>query len=122
MSKTAPLRVVQTLVGPLFNEPMRVETVAATGNGSWVVGVVGAQSERFRRVTMSATDLAAVTILDAEMAFNGNGNLLRLGIQAHSLGIAYEFDSYFGLSISRVDPLPQGSSTGVVLRGLVGAG
>ncbi len=71
-----------------------------------MVGLVGAQSERFRRVTMSEADLAAITILDAEMAFNGDGNLLRLGIQAYSLGIAYEFDPYFGLSISRVDPLP----------------
>ena len=106
MSTTAPLRVGQTLIGPLFNEPMRVETVAAAGNGSWVVGLVGAQSERFRRVTMSEADLAAIAILDAEMAFNGDGNLLRLGIQAYSLGIAYEFDPYFGLSISRVDPLP----------------
>ena len=106
MSTTAPLRVGQTLIGPLFNEPMRVETVAAAGNSSWVVGLVGAQSERFRRVTMSEADLAAIAILDAEMAFNGDGNLLRLGIQAYSLGIAYEFDPYFGLSISRVDPLP----------------
>jgi superfamily II DNA or RNA helicase len=31
---------------------------------------------------------------------------VRLGLQAYSLGIAYEFDPYFGLSISRVDPLP----------------
>jgi superfamily II DNA or RNA helicase len=27
-------------------------------------------------------------------------------LQAYALGIAYEFDPYFGLSISRVDPLP----------------
>ena len=47
-----------------------------------------------------------ITVLDAEMVYNGKGNLLRLGIQAYSLGIAYEFDPYFGLSISRVDPLP----------------
>ena len=106
MSETAPLRVGQTLIGPLFNEPMRVETVSAAGDSSWVVGLVGAQSERFRRVTMSESDLAAISILDAEMAFNGDGNLLRLGIQAYSLGIAYDFDPYFGLSISRVDPLP----------------
>jgi superfamily II DNA or RNA helicase len=106
MSETAPLRVGQTLIGPLFNEPMRVETVSAAGNSSWVVGLVGAQSERFRRVTMSESDLAAISILDAEMAFNGDGNLLRLGIQAYTLGIAYDFDPYFGLSISRVDPLP----------------
>ena len=106
MSETAPLRVGQTLIGPLFNEPMWVETVSAAGNSSWVVGLVGAQSERFRRITMSESDLAAVSILDAEMAFNGDGNLLRLGIQAYTLGIAYDFDPYFGLSISRVDPLP----------------
>ena len=38
--------------------------------------------------------------------YDGDGRLLRLGLQAYSLGIAYEFDPYFGLSISRVDPLP----------------
>ena len=106
MSNTAPLRVGQTLIGPLFNEPMRVETVSAAGSSSWVVSLVGLQSERFRRVTMSEADLTAISILDAEMAFDGDGDLLRLGIQAYSLGIAYEFDPYFGLSISRVDPLP----------------
>ncbi len=40
------------------------------------------------------------------MSYDGDGHLLRLGLQAYSLGIAYEFDPYFGLSISRVDPLP----------------
>ena len=30
----------------------------------------------------------------------------RRGLQAYALGLAYEFDPYFGLSISRVDPLP----------------
>lgn len=102
----APFRVGQTLIGPLFNEPMRVETVAPAGESSWALGLVGAQSERFRRVTMAKADIDSITILDAEMAFNGDGSLLRLGIQAYSLGIAYEFDPYFGLSISRVDPLP----------------
>jgi superfamily II DNA or RNA helicase len=101
-----PFRVGQTLIGPLFNEPMRVETVSPAGETSWALGLVGAQSERFRRVTMGPADLASITILDAEMAFNGDGTLLRLGIQAYSLGIAYEFDPFFALSISRVDPLP----------------
>ncbi|MFC1896896.1 DEAD/DEAH box helicase, partial [Thermodesulfobacteriota bacterium] len=38
--------------------------------------------------------------------YDGDGQLLRLGLQAYALGIAYEFDPYFGLSISRIDPLP----------------
>jgi superfamily II DNA or RNA helicase len=99
-------RVGQTLLGPLFKEPMRVETVATAGPSSWALGLVGVQSEQFHRVTIAEADLASITILDADMAYNGDGTRLRLGIQAYSLGIAYEFDPYFGLSISRVDPLP----------------
>ena len=96
----------QILTGPLFNEPMRVETVQSNGTGSWIVGLVGMNSERFRKVTMTVEDLPRLTILDPKHSFNGDGRLLRLGLQAYALGIAYEFDPYFGLSISRVDPLP----------------
>jgi hypothetical protein len=102
----SPLIVGQILTGALFNEPMRVETVQSNGTASWIVGLVGANSERFRKVTMSADDLLRLTVLDPKHSFNGDGRLLRLGLQAYALGIAYEFDPYFGLSISRVDPLP----------------
>ncbi len=101
-----PPCVGQVLVGPLFNEPMRVETVQISGASSWTVGLVGTNSERFRKVAITAGDLERLTVLDPRHSFNGDGHLLRLGIQAYSLGIAYEFDPYFGLSISRVDPLP----------------
>jgi len=96
----------QILVGSLFDEPVRVETVQPAGGGGWTVGLVGTRSERFRRVTLTATELERVKVLDNTKAFNGDGRLLRLGLQAYALGIAYEFDPFFGLSISRVDPLP----------------
>ena len=76
------------------------------GSDAWVVGLVGTQSERFRNVTLSVSDLKTLTIYETACSFDGDGKLLRLGLQAYSLGIAYEFDPYFGLSISRVDPLP----------------
>jgi superfamily II DNA or RNA helicase len=71
-----------------------------------IAGLVGLQTERFRNVTLTAEDLGKLQINDPTSRFDGDGKLLRLGIQAYSLGIAYEFDPYFGLSISRVDPLP----------------
>jgi len=106
MTRVPPIRTGQVLTGSLFNEPMRVETVQPNGPGSWAVGLVGTQSERFRKVTLTADDLARLTIIDARHSYDGDGRLLRLGLQAYALGIAYEFDPYFGLSISRVDPLP----------------
>jgi hypothetical protein len=53
---------------------------------------VGTQSERFRKVTLTAADLERLTVFDAERSFDGDGRLLRLGLQANALGIAYEFD------------------------------
>ncbi|WP_460036213.1 helicase-related protein [Methylothermus subterraneus] len=106
MSEQRTLEEGQILTGPLFSEPMRVETVRADGTDTWVVGLVGTQSERFRKVTLTTRDLENLTIFDARHSYDGDGRLLRLGLQAYSLGIAYEFDPYFGLSISRVDPLP----------------
>ncbi len=94
------------VVGPLFNEPMRIETVRQDGPDTWVVGLVGGHTERFRRVTLTSRDLELLSISTGSPSFSGDGKLLRLALQAHCLGIAYEFDPFFGLSISRVDPLP----------------
>ncbi len=106
VTSVAPLHAGQLLTGSLFNEPMRVETVQENGPASWVVGLVGTQSERFRKVTLTADDVERLMVLEARHSYDGDGRLLRLGLQAYALGIAYDFDPYFGLSISRVDPLP----------------
>jgi len=100
------LKPSQIISGPLFSEPMRIETVRSNGPDTWVAGLVGVQSERFRSVTLTTGDLATLNILDTVPTYAGDASLLRLGLQAYCLGIAYEFDPYFGLSISRVDPLP----------------
>ena len=102
----APIREGQILTGLLFCEPMQVETVSPHGPDAWVAGLVGQHSERFRRVTLTSNDIANLTIADSDLSYDGDGRLLRIALQAYLLGIAYEFDPYFGLSISRVDPLP----------------
>jgi len=85
---------------------MRVETVAPNGPAAWTLGLVGTQTERFRKVSLTKDQLATLTILSPTCSYTGDGGLVRLGLQAYALGIAWEYDPYFGLSISRVDPLP----------------
>ena len=60
--RAVPFRVGQTLIGPLFDEPMRVESVATTAASSWALGLVGAQSERFRRVTLFQADMKTLAV------------------------------------------------------------
>ncbi len=106
MNRDADLRPGRLLTGPHFSEPMRIVTVTPTGPGRWSLGLVGTRTERFRTVTLTESDLDGLIVLGGNNSFDGDARLLRLGLQAYSLGIAWEFDPYFGLSISRVDPLP----------------
>lgn len=47
-----------------------------------------------------------MTISADQEPFDGDARLFRLGVEAHRLGLAYEYDPFFSLSIARVDPLP----------------
>jgi len=71
------INIGQILLGPLFNEPMRVETVASNGSESWVLGLVGLQSEKFRKVTLTAADLKSLTIQNTTKTYDGDGHMLR---------------------------------------------
>jgi SNF2-related domain len=102
------VREDQILVGALFSEPMRVVTVKSDdGTATWLLGLVGVQSERFRSVTLTEGDLRELKIQNPTSSYSGDCELRRPGRQAYSLGIAYGFDPYFDLSISRVDPPPR---------------
>ena len=88
-----PIREGQILTGPLFSEPMQVETVRPNGPDVWVAGLVGQRSEQFRRVTLTSDDISNLTIADSALSYDGAGRLLRIGLQAYSLGIAYDLPS-----------------------------
>ncbi|MDX2119254.1 MAG: SNF2-related protein, partial [Planctomycetota bacterium] len=55
---------------------------------------------------LSAAQLAQLTVSSDHAPLDGDAALFRLGIEAQRLGLAYEYDPYFSLSIARVDPLP----------------
>jgi hypothetical protein len=63
MTSDRVLHEGQILTGALFNEPMRVETVASSGPSTWTVGLVGTQTQQFRRVALTKDQLATLTIL-----------------------------------------------------------
>ena len=96
----------QILTGVMFNEPMRVLITRQGGAGTVIAGLVGQNSGQFREVTLSQDDIANLNAINPNASYDGDGGLLKLALDAYTLGIAHEFDPYFGLSISRVDPLP----------------
>src|SRR6266704_5798347 len=91
--------------GPVLPEPIEVLVVTPLGD---VIKIVGA-GQKTGQVHQRVLRLDQLQFLDAtpeREPFDGDPARFRLGVEAARLGLAYEYDPYFSLSISRVDPLP----------------
>jgi len=55
---------------------------------------------------LSAGQVEQLVISAEREPLDGDATLFRLGVESQRLGLAYEYDPYFSLSIARVDPLP----------------
>ncbi|MGB8510879.1 MAG: SNF2-related protein, partial [Pyrinomonadaceae bacterium] len=93
-----------TITGVLFPEPVQVITCAQLGNAVKLIGK-GLNSGRVYEPVLTPEQLAQLEIRAAD-AFDADAGRFRLGLEALRLGLAYEYDPYFALSIARVDPLP----------------
>jgi len=91
--------------GPVLPEPIEVLTVEPLGSHLKVIGR-GCNSNQVHRPVLDAAQVASLRISLPEPAADGNASNFRLGIEAMRLGLAYEYDPYFALSIARIDPLP----------------
>ena len=99
------IHVGSVISGPLLPEPVEVLAVVALGDSIKLIGK-GCKSGLVRDPVLTPAQLAQLRCSPAHECFDGDPALFRLGIEAYRLGLAYEYDPFFSLSIARVDPLP----------------
>lgn len=99
------VKIGSVLSGPVLPEPVEVLIALSLGVNLKVVGR-GLTSGLVRDVVLSPEQLQFLSSQTGEDPLDGDASLFRLGIEAQRLGLAYEYDPYFSLSIARVDPLP----------------
>lgn len=102
---TSDLQPNTILRGPLFPEPVQVIVTIPMGTALKLV-CKGLNTQRVYEPVLSPSQLALLEASPAQEPFDGDPQRFRLGIEALRLGLAYEYDPYFTLSIARVDPLP----------------
>ncbi len=66
----------------------------------------GLRTGQVHEPILSLDQIASLEITPETEPFDGDAARFRLGVEAVRLGLAYEYDPYFSLSIARVDPLP----------------
>jgi SNF2 family DNA or RNA helicase len=99
------LRPNVTVYGPLFPEPVQVIVTMPMGDSIKLIGK-GIRTNRVYEPILSNGQLEQLHASPAQEPFDGDATKFRLGVEAMRLGLAYEYDPYFSLSIARVDPLP----------------
>jgi superfamily II DNA or RNA helicase len=91
--------------GAIFPEPVKILTIVPLGEAIKLIGE-GLETGRVHQPILTAEQIATLEISPDTDPFDGDPAKFRLGIEAIRLGLAYEYDPYFSLSIARVDPLP----------------
>lgn len=91
--------------GPFLPEPIEVITAVPLGQSVKLIGK-GLRTGRAHDPILTEDQLEQLTVSAAREPFDADARLFRLGVEAHRLGLAFEYDPYFSLSIARVDPLP----------------
>src|SRR5437773_11993072 len=91
--------------GPIFPEPVQVIVSIPMGASIKLIGK-GLVTGQVHEPILDADQVATLEAAPAKPPFDGDPQRFRLGIEALRLGLAYEYDPYFALSIARVDPLP----------------
>ncbi len=90
---------------PLFPEPVKLITTVPMGDNIKLIGT-GLETNQTYQPILSLAQLTNLIISPTEQPFDGRADYFRLGVEALRLGLAYEYDPYFALSIARIDPLP----------------
>jgi superfamily II DNA or RNA helicase len=91
--------------GPLFPEPVQIITTIPLGDSIKLIGK-GLQTGLVHEPILTTEQIATLQANPENEPFDGDAQRFRLGIEAMRIGLAYEYDPYFSLSIARVDPLP----------------
>jgi superfamily II DNA or RNA helicase len=102
VTELSPNRIVR---GAIFPEPVQVLVVVPVGDSLKLIGK-GLNTGKVYEPILNPQQIASLESSPDACAFDGDPQRFRLGIEALRLGLAFEYDPYFALSIARVDPLP----------------
>jgi hypothetical protein len=83
--------------GPLLPEPVEVLSTSRMGASIKLVGR-GLRTNQVHKPILTAVQLAQLAIIPQDEPFDGDALRFRLGIEAHRLGLAYEYDPYPSLT------------------------
>jgi hypothetical protein len=84
--------------GPIFPEPVQIIVTVPMGTSVKLVGK-GLVTGRVHEPVLDSEQVATLDATSENASYDGDGQRFRLGVESLRLGLAYEYDPYFALSI-----------------------
>ena len=103
--KPEQLKQGMIIRGSIFSEPVKVITVQPMMDGVKLFGQ-GINTNQVHQPFLTSEQIAQLEATPEQEPFDGDAQKFRYGIEAMRLGLAYEYDPFFALTVARVDPLP----------------
>ena len=91
--------------GPVFPEPVELLTVTKRDSSVQIIGR-GVRTNQVYNQILKEDQISILKCSPSTEPYDGDAKRFRIGVEAIRLGLSYEYDPYFSLSIARVDPLP----------------
>jgi superfamily II DNA or RNA helicase len=99
----AKLKPNVVIKGNLF--PEKIHVIIAMPFGSAIKLIGRGESNQVYDLVIPGDKFSEIDFVE-QGSYTGDAVKFRLAVEAFRLGLAYEYDPYFSLSIARVDPLP----------------
>ena len=103
MNNINQLKIGVLISSDSFPEMVNIVSVIPKGNLLTIYGK-GDSGELYER-TLDIEALSKIHIVEKDN-FQGDSKKFKLSVEAIRLGLAYEYDPYFALSIAKINPLP----------------
>jgi len=95
----AQIRAGCTVSGPFIPESIEVLAVVPLGTSLKIIGR-GKKTGLTHDPVLTPEQIQRLTVSCEVEPFDGDARLFRLGVEAERLGLAYEYDPFFSLSIA----------------------
>ena len=106
LNSFSELRENQIIKGPFWNEAVRIIKVVPIGKEKARIEAEGMDTERFYKPILSKSDLGKIVPVVLARNLEGNPEGLAMRLIAKEVRLSHEFDPFFGLSVSKIDPVP----------------
>lgn len=106
LSSFSDLRENQIIRSPFWKEALRIIKVIPIGKEKARIEAEGVETERFYKPILSTSDLSKIVPVAPTRNLEGDPEGLATRLICEQIRLAFEFDPFFGLSVSKIDPVP----------------